>query len=201
MSSEIPEEDLKLAQEANNKFSSASGMIDSMNDHLDVAMAAFSNIGGLNAEALYEYRYIFLNYKNVVKENFNGIMKECVSGMKYLYEPFNTDQQVNDLCSAIEEGLGETKKIIDSFLGIFKNLKDSKDFHSKLIEMIPSIKTSSSQLKQVLDDRVVKYIDKEILAKDWKSFARSNSKEDITDRLPMISKLYKERTEAVSGRK
>src|SRR5690606_16634469 len=107
---------------------------------------------------------------------------------------FSTDSSVEELMNSFVANLRELEKQVNYLLSIFSNL-DSADFKDILIASIELIKKQSAQLRQLVNDRVLEYIDTNILAKNWESLVNDKFKDKIKSKTPLIIQLYRERQE------
>ena len=90
----------------------------------------------------------------------------------------------------------ELEKQVNILLSIFSNL-NNPEFKDQLIQAIDSVKKQASQLKQLVNDRILEHIDTNILAKNWESLVNDKYQDKVKNKTPLVVQLYEERQEAL----
>jgi len=197
MSFDVPDSDKRIAEKASELFQELSSLLNIADEHLDLIYEPFKHNEDIKTEELLEHRTIFRKYRDIIKENFNKILKKsyrCV----LLMSSFSSDAQIVELMNSF---ISETKDIetqVNKLLSIFSDLS-SIDFRINLIKAIDLIRLENNQLKQIINDRVLNYIDTNILAKNWVKSVIDENQNKIYENIPLIVELFKEREKALSS--
>src|SRR5690606_15643585 len=116
-------------------------------------------------------------YRDKSRENFEKVIKTGYSALGLMSE-FSTDSTVEELMGSFTSSLKELEKQVNYFLSIFSNL-NNPEFKNQLISAIDSVKKQSSQLKQLVNDRILEHIDTNILAKNWESLVNDKFQDKV----------------------
>lgn len=193
MTLEIPDAEKRIAEKAEESFESLLSHLKISLEHLDLIYKPFSKRDQVDSEEIHKHRAILRKYRDKVKENFENVLKVAYNSVSLMSE-FSTDSSVEELMNSFVANLRELEKQVNYLLSIFSNL-DSADFKDILIASIELIKKQSAQLRQLVNDRVLEYIDTNILAKNWESLVNDKFQDKIKSKTPLIIQLYRERQE------
>ncbi len=72
------------------------------------------------------------------------------------------------------------------------------EFMTAALAAIDLIKKEASQLKQLINDRILTHIDTNILAKHWTANVADNYQNKVYEKVPMIIQLFQERQKAMN---
>ncbi len=195
MSFSVPEADKEVANEALMRFEAVSNGLKFAIDHLDIMYEPFHNNSDVSTESVVKNRGILNRYKQKVKENFNKIKAQSLLAIKKLNYFSVGDDSIQELINSFTEGVDNVEDEVVKFFGVLDDYRSS-DFISNILSTINSIKAQGEQLDNLIKDRIIEYVDKNILAKSWMN-TLDDMDTTIEDRVPLVTELFKERQEAL----
>jgi hypothetical protein len=199
MSFDIPDSEKKEAQSASDEFKKVISVLDIAKKHLSIIYDPFKDATNISEESIHEFRGAIFKYKEQIKENFNKV-KACsfLAIVKLNY--FATDTHIMELVNSFKDSITDLEKEINILLDILSDLK-SKDFKDNMIKSIDSIKNISSEIEKLIKERIIDYINTNILTKNWMTNTSNELNTEITARVPYITQLFQERQNALEENK
>jgi truncated hemoglobin YjbI len=198
MSFEVPDSEKRLAEKAEERFEELLSTMKVAIEYLDLIYGPFKKHDNLDMKLIMHYRKTFRQYRDAVKRRYDKIIKmafKCVMLMNEFAKDFAIKEIVNSFLAMVKE----LEKYINIFLSIFSDLSDA-EFKNKLISTIDSIRKTSNQIRQVVNDRILDHIDTNILAKNWASDFSDKYQEIVEEKIPLVMQLFRERQQALSER-
>jgi len=190
MNLDVPDAEKRTAEKASESFESILSQLKLGIEHLDLIYTPFAKRQKLDSKEIVENRDILRKYRDKTKELFEKIVEDSYQG------EFSTDSAVEELMGSFVSSVRELEKQVNILLSIFSNL-NNPEFKDQLIKAIDSVKKQSSQLKQLVNDRILEHIDTNILAKNWESLVNDKYQDKIKNKTPLVVQLYEERQEAL----
>lgn len=195
MSFDIPESEKKEAQIASDTFKKVISSLDAAKKHLNMIYEPFKEASEIPPDAIYEFRGAIFRYKEQIKENFNKVKATAfLAIMKLNY--FATDTHITELINTFRDSIGDVEKQVSVLLDIMDDLK-SKDFKDNIIKGIESVRKACFEVEKMIKERILDYIDSNILAKDWMTNTGDELHTEIKIRVPYITQLFEERQKAL----
>lgn len=197
MSFDIPESEKQEAQAASDEFKKVISSLDAAKKHLNMMYEPFKEAEELPSEAIYEFRGAIFRYKTQIKDNFNKVKAIAfLAIMKLNY--FATDTHITELINTFRDSIGDVEKQVSVLLDILDDLK-SKDFKNNMLQGIEAIRKAGFEVEKLIKERILDYIDNNILAKDWMSNTQNELHTEIKMRVPYITQLFRERQEVLEN--
>lgn len=194
MSFDIPESEKQEAQAASEEFKKVISVLDLAKQHLNLMYEPFKNAEAISPEDLNEFRGAIHKYKEQIKENFNKVKAvSFLSIMRLNY--FGTDTHITELINSFRDSIGDVEKQINILLRILDDLR-SNEFKDNFISGIEAVRKACFEVEKLIKERIIDYIDSNILAKDW--MANTGT---IKDRVPYITQLFEERQKALENKR
>lgn len=202
VSLEIPEEEVEVAKKASQSFVELLSNLSIFSKHLNYALTSFEGIKA-DPELILSKRRMFREYRDRVIENFEKVLSNGYQAMSLLGE-FSSDSVIEEIIGAISSKLEEIEDYLTNLISIFGNMSSPK-FIELLVGGIKNIKQSVAQAEQIITDRALQYLDKNILGRTLTSFKSRTDKLRELERLidqktPEIVELYRERQSAAMGK-
>ena len=157
----------------------------------------FKKYDTISSEALAKKTGLLNRFKQKVKENFSNTKAHSLKAIQS-FNYFSSDAQVLEMINSFKSSMESVEKEVVTFMDILDNYK-SPDFKNNVISSIDNIKKQSAQTKKLLEDRIISYIDENILAKNWVSNTGNEINLKIEERVPLITELFNERQEAFNN--
>lgn len=197
MSFDIPESEVNEAQLASDEFKKIMTLLDNAKKHLNIMYEPFKSAESLSPDTINEFRGAVFRYKEQIKENFNKVKASsylAIMRLKY----FSTDTHVMELVNSFRDSVSEVEEQVSILLDILGDLK-SQDLKDNVIKGVESIRQKAFETEKLIKERILDYINTNILAKDWMSNTGDELKTEIKERIPYITQLFQERQEALNS--
>lgn len=195
MNVDVPDAERRTAEKASESFESIIAQIKLALEHLDLIYTPFSKKQNIDADEVAENRAVLKKYSKKTKDIFDKIIESSFKSVSLMSE-FSTDSAVEELMGSFVSSVKELEKQVNILISIFSNLSNP-EFRNQLLQAIDSVRKQSSQLRQLVNDRVLEHIDTNILAKNWESLVNDKYQDKIKSKTPLIVELYQERQEAL----
>jgi hypothetical protein len=189
---DIPESDKKIAANLIVNLQKFVKKLDSFTDHLDIMYDPFKKYNVISEESLYENRSAIWNYNKQILKNFEELKSlafVCVKGLQF----FHSDLNIKEMERSFVDSVSDIESNIEN-LGKKMQDYDVQDYKSSVNSVFENLKIKSSELKDLIEDRIIDNINKNILNKSWVDNIDDKDLDDVyKNNEPLISKLYKER--------
>jgi len=198
MSFNTPQSDKKLAEKAGEQFESMLASLKLAVEYLEHIYYPFKKYDNFDPSIISQYRNTFYKYRDEVKNKFDDInqkSRHCIRLMNH----FGVDTSVEDVMSSFTSQFKELNSMVALFLSIFDDLNDP-ELKKNIISTIDSIKKNTNQIKQLINDRILDYLDTNVLAKSWTDTLDENQ-DETNERTPLVMRLFQERQEALKNNK
>ena len=157
-------------------------------DYLDQGYTSFKDFGKTtDSDDAYKNRVFLRNYRDEVKEKFKKIKTDALKAQRSLSQ-FILDGEIKKLDESFVTAVEELDKQIDNFIEIFNSLQ-SKDFFQILVASCEAIKKECAQLKDLVDERIVPHINKNILSFNWIDDEKKKNNLQDEHKVPHIIEL------------
>lgn len=198
MSFDVPDAEKRVAEKAYESFEDLLSLLRLASTHLDIIYEPFKKLQSpVDAETIMEYRVTFRDYRDKIKENYDEIIKKAYNCALLMGE-FSSDNRIVDMMNAFVSAKDDLEKQVNRLLSIFSNL-NSSEFAIYLTKAIELVKKENSQLKDLINDRVLEHISTNILAKNWVNNVTDENQRKVYERLPLIVELFRERQKAMNN--
>lgn len=164
--------------------------LDSFLDHLDLMHSSFENSKN-ESKDIFERRADVRRYRDKVLQNFSEIEKiafKCYISLNN----FKSDTQTVKLIKSYTDSFEDLEKQTDRFSELFVDLQ-SEDFSTNIVKAIEFIKKQASELKQIIEDRVISHFKINILNQNWIANMSDKLQEKIENKDPKSVEMAKER--------
>lgn len=195
MSFDVPDAERRIAEKAKEQFEELSSKLKLAMEHLDYMYIPFKTHNATDSGLLVENQTMFSRFKVRVKRNFDRIRKKAKFCLALMSE-FQTDTSTEEMMKSFVANMESVERQVNTFLSLFSNL-NSPDFRDNVISTIDAIRKTVSQLRQMINDRILDHVDTNILAKNWISEFTGDAENRIKEKTPLLIELYKERQKAI----
>lgn len=195
MSFDIPSDEKEKAESASSFFTAVISSLDHSKKHLDIIYIPFKKADNVSSDAVVEYRGAIYRFKEQVKRNFNKTKLIALKAI-VLLNGFASDTHILELVNAFRDGIGKVEKQVTILLDILSDYR-SQDFKNNVISGVEAIRREAFEVEKLINDRIIDYIDTNILAKDWMTATSNELEEKIESRVPFITQLFNERQKAL----
>lgn len=197
MSYNISDAEKAQAEKALLAFNSALRLLTIALDHLNIMAIPFKDHPDIPAEQLIKFRAALRRYRDKCIENFNNFKLTAFKCITFM-QPFANDTQTAKLLKSFISSIEDIEQQVNIFSDLFNNFK-SKDFITKSVQALDSIKKEVNQLEEIIDDRIKSHIQKDILGKSWVDDISNELEMKVEKKTPLLVELNKERQEELEG--
>lgn len=194
---DVPEEEKEKAKQTIFLFKKVIANLDSAKDHLSKMYEPFSAAQSVSPEALHKHRGAIFRFKEKSTENFQEVKKTAFQSLANL-NFFSSDTTVSELVNSFRDSISKMEEQLTIFFDILDDVK-SKDFKYNVVKSIDSLRKACFEVENLINDRIVKFINDNIIGENWTNGISSELNQKIEGREPYITKLVKERNEALKG--
>jgi len=191
MSFDIPDEQKNIALQAKRAFEEVISRLRIAKRYLNKIYEPFSDLKESDPDEIYQHRLVFRRYRNQVKEYYQEVLAQ-IQKATLLMTSFSSDLDVVEMLDSFANIVHYLKDDVNTLLGDFSQLRNPK-FPELLTKDIDQIKEDTDEIKEILNDRVLEYLDTNILAKNWISGITNEESTKLFENSPLIVELFKER--------
>ncbi len=149
-------------------------------DYIDKMYIPFKeNLGITEEQANSAQIYFDIFIKNIQKDTVN--IKEQVMLVLKTLEYFEKDINVFNMMKSLKEMVANISGQQDELINVLQNEEKADTFQTTVIGFIEDIKKMVKQLENLLFDRIVSFIKKDIINEDWTSEMKKDIVEDKID--------------------
>lgn len=202
MSSRATPEEQAIANKTSKAFSQVLSKMEDASNHLDVIYNPFKKTESVSSELIHSKRGLFNRFRKACKENYEELKLQSFIAVS-LFEKFDSDSQVKEIIKSFDQSMKDIEVQVENLLKLLQDGTSSPTFQENLITLVEDIKKQSIQLKKLVEDRVIEFLDANILAKSWKPDVDQNeSNQDLNkileEKVPYIIQLQNERRKALA---
>ena len=176
LSYEIPKSEKKVIKTCIDQLEELlASEINIYSNQLDVMYKSFKDHPGITIEQVEKIQ----NYLDMYLDKLNDYLKNLkIKSLKciQILQKFQSDTDIFSMLKSLDEILDNLKLYQDMLSKTIKEEK-SEDFQQTAIKCLESIKREVAQLKQLISETIISYLNKNILGNNWSS----DIKEDIVD--------------------
>lgn len=195
MAFEIPDSEKEIGKSISERFEIVKDQITQAEKHLDLMYEPFKSHEVISPKSLTENRGVINRYKQQIKKNFNKVLLAAGRALEKL-NYFCNDTKVSELITTFRDAVGGIEGQVNDLLDVLNNL-ESADFRQSVLSSIEKVKKECEQTSVLVQDRIIEYVDTNILTKNWTSNDDLNV--NLKNKEPLIVELYKERQETLNG--
>lgn len=159
--------------------------------HLDKIYVPFKDGQAITPEESWKARSALWRYRDANIELFNKLKRISFKCFSIMHE-FSSDAQVVKLNKSFVLSIGDIEKQVNRFAELFKELK-SKEFGASVIKSIENIKKEVAQLQQIVEDRIMTYIEQDLLNRSWVDLVSKELQQKIEEKIPTSIQLVNQR--------
>lgn len=166
-------------------------LLDLSSDHLDIMKTPFKDNSDMNPEEIMKARAAIRRFRDKSVENFNEFKFsafKCVNVM----QSFSSDTQTVKLMKSFITSIDDLENKVNDFVDLFNDL-ESKDFPQLVVSCIEDIQKQCSEVEEIIDDRIKKHIQTNILAKSWVDSVGNDLQMKIEKKTPLMLDLFNQR--------
>ncbi len=190
MSFAIPDHEKKVALEGVKAFQSVINQLKLAKEYLSNIYDPFKKAKDLDTDKLVEKRGRLAQFTREVEEKFNKVKYSAFLALDKLMF-FGVDTKSEELRSAFQETVDDLSNSIDIFVTVMDEFK-SPEFKEKVLVSIDNINKECAQVEIVIKERILDYLNSDILSNNWVSHISDEKKLVIKEKEPLLMELQKE---------
>lgn len=194
MSFDVPDSEIQVATLAIERFEDVIKAVRTAVIQLDTVYNPFKDADEIPKQDIIDRRGAFFIYSNKITENFNNMKKKALLALKELNN-FSIDNQVQDLISAFNDSVETLEDAVNKLLETLDEY-ESDTFRDDVVAYVEDIQKKADELEDIINDRVIDFIDVNILAKSWVTDSNNGLDIEIIDKVPLITELVQEQQQA-----
>jgi hypothetical protein len=195
MSLDVSSHEQKVAQKSIVYFQLLNKKLESFNTHLDILYNPLKSNENVSEKSVIDHRSALRRFHDKVQENFEELKKiaiYCLQNFNY----FSSDTKINELIRTFNDSFNDVEDGLDVLLDALNNWQD-KEFRNHIIQNMENVKKQIKELEDLVEERIIDYINTNIFAKNWVDNLDEDLKMSIKEREPYVKQLHKEREEAL----
>lgn len=164
--------------------------------HLNIMKTPFKTNPDMPPEEVMKARAAIRRFRDKSIQNFNDFKKasfKCVNVM----QGFASDTQTVKLMKSFISSIDDLEVKVNEFVDLFTDL-ESKDFSKKIVGTIEVIQKQCEDIEEIIDERIKKHIQTNILATSWVDSISNELQMKIEQKTPLILDLFNKRQDQLN---
>lgn len=186
MSFKVPESEKNIAHQAIERLQSVLNFLSIAKEHLDLIYSPFQKVQSLSIEIINKYKGKLNRFKQKVKENYKEVKQHSFYSLEKL-NYFSIDTHCIELISSFKDSMSDLEKAVIKLLECLDDY-NSNNYRDKIIIAIDNIRKESSQLEQLIRDRIINHLEENIIGKSWTTDI--NTEIELSEKIPTVIDIY-----------
>ena len=148
-------------------------------DLLDIMYNPFTENSGITPEHSKKIEPQLKIYCGLLETNLTSIKQYSVNILNVL-KKFDSDSDVASMNKSFYDQIDGVDKEIAIFTRIATNV-ENKDFQQNIIKSIDILRKNGAQLKQLISERIIPYLRKDVLGEDWTTEIKQDLQQDASE--------------------
>jgi hypothetical protein len=196
MSYDVTVAEKSYAQKAILSFKYCNKLLVKATDHLNIMKNSFKDTPEIPIEDVMKARAAIRRYRDQSVKNFNEFKRVAFKCVKIMHA-FGSDTQVIKLIKSFISSVDALEKEVNNFVDLFDELQ-SKEFSKNIVSAIESIQDKSEEISDLIEDRIIDYIQSNVLANSWVDSVGEELNMKIEKKKPLILELYNKREDQLN---
>lgn len=180
LSYEIPKSEKKIISKSVDLLQNLLDTeIEIYKEHLDAMYKPFKDHQGITPEQTEEVQNYFDMYSSKLNEYLKNLKIKVLKNVKIL-QNFESDTDISSMLKSLDKLL-DNLKLYQEMLDKLLSQEKTDDFQKNVIKSIELSKKEIAQLKQLISERIIPYLNKNILGNNWSSDIQEDIIKDIKE--------------------
>jgi len=211
MTLDIPEEEKKIAATLVAWLKLLINKLMNFNNYLNLLYNPFKEYQTVSEESIHKYRATLWRFSEEIEKEYLG--KNTVSGTNpkdwsikktafmcaAKLKEFSSDTHISKLLESFSDDATDVEDNVDRLVAIIRNYTSST-FRNNVVSSMENTKKEISELKKLIEDRIIDHINTNILAKNWIEDSSQELNIPVQKREPYVVRLYQEREKRLRQR-
>jgi regulator of replication initiation timing len=187
---DVPESDKKVAERAIATLKSTTTMLKHSEDILDKIYDPFKNNPQSSQDSIKDAAAAIFRYKENIKKTFSEIKYMILKSIG-LFIYFDSGTKAHEMNESLKE---LSEKLDFAVVALLDSMDDTDDvdFQSAIVKSIDDVKAASKDVVELINDRIVDYLENNVLNTNWFNKSKSDIEMEMLERTPNLIKLYEE---------
>lgn len=163
--SPITEKEKRLAKVALTLFKQSNAELDFATEHLNHIKDFFAEKENITADEVFKNRAMLRIYRDKVVQNFSEY-KVIATKFIGIINFFSSDLSFFKLIKSLISSTNDIESMIRDFVTLFDDLKN-EEFSKEIIKSVDAIQEKSKEISDLLNDRLKKFLEENILDLNW----------------------------------
>lgn len=196
MTYEVSDAEKMQAERALIYFNASSKLLDAAANHLDIMKTPFKDNPNISPDEIMKARAAIRRFRDKSVDNFNEFKMQAFKCVNVMQE-FSSDTQVVKLMKSFISSINELEASVNQFVDLFNDL-ESKDFVNDIVEKIEDIQKKCEDIIEIIEERIKKHIQTNILATSWVDSVGDEMQLKIEKKTPLILDLFNKRQDQLN---
>lgn len=192
MSLDVPTSEKKIARSIVRRLKQISTKLENFNKQLDIIYNPFKN-NEVSSDSVIENRGTIRRYRDEIEKIFTEIRTIAFLTLQSL-NFFSIDTTIMELIKNFTNSFNDIDESVSMLLDVFDDVK-SENYKENVISSIENVLKQCAQLDNLINDRIIKHINTNIIASNWVDNLTETFHTTIEQREPYVTRLFKEREE------
>ena len=174
------------------------------NNYLNKLYNPFKEHQAVSPESINKYRGSLMRFSQELEEQFIGPegeqgnnLKSCsIKRLMFLcalrLKEFYVDTHIAKLLESFSNDATDVDDNVESLIAMIRNWTSSS-FRNNVVMSMENTKKEISELRKLIEDRIIDHINTNILAKNWIEDSSQRFNVPIQEREPYLVRLFRER--------
>lgn len=206
MSLDITDAEKKTAREMVELLTLLLDKMLGFNNYLNILYNPFKEYQTVSEESVHKYRAALWRFSEEVEKKYLGLkaqesnnpkdwpIKKTAFVAAAKLKEFSSDTHIAKLLESFSDDVTDVEDNVISLVAIIRNY-ENPTFRNNVVTQMENTKKEMSELKKLIEDRIIDHVNANILAKNWIEDSGKELNIPVQEREPYIVRLYRERTE------
>lgn len=165
-------------------------------EHLNIMKNPFKDNPEIPSKDIMKARAAIRRFRDESVDNFNNFKKYAFKCIQIM-QTFGSDTQIIKLIKSFINSIDELEKEVNKFVDLFSDLQ-SKEFAKEVVSSIDNIQKQCEELSSLMEERIVNYIQSNVLATSWVDTIGNELQLKIEKKKPLILELFNQRQNQIN---
>lgn len=186
----IPEADKEIAKLCIELLKSTVTRLGYSDDLLNKMYLPFKENTGASTESFKKDSPAIFRYKENIKKTFSEIKYMVLKSIgQFVY--FDSDTKAHEMNESLKELSQDLENLVVEVLDVMDDVEDP-NFQTNIIKGMDSIKQQTTSVVELIEDRIIDYLEDNILNTNWFNKSKSDIQLELNEKIPNLTKLYRD---------
>jgi hypothetical protein len=174
------------------------------NNYLNILYNPFKEYQTVSPESVHKYRAALWRFTEEIEDLYFGKnepqsnqpkdwpIKRIAFVAAAKLKEFSSDTHIAKLLESFSDDSTDVEDNVTSLVAMIRN-NESSTFRNNVVSSMENTKKEMSELRKLIEDRIIDHVNTNILAKNWIEDSSQELNMPIQKREPYVVRLYRER--------